>query len=277
MNLGLEQILRDEYIYFLQIVEEGSLSRASEKLEIGQPSLSKALAKLEKKIGEKLFFRSRSGLKLTPSGEVLRVQLESLTSRLHHSKNETENVRGSYNIGVHPVVAHFLTPKYLPKLLVEYPKLKIFTHLMESRKALDLVCKGELDFAFVVNPKPLPDLIIHKIVSEKSYIYSQIKNPPVLYYNSEMIQVLSSVAEIKSLQKFKRIESIDSYELIGKLILEKGGAGLLPENLANTFKLKKHYAKSFLNVDICLVYRYELSSNLNAKTLIQEMKKMLKF
>ena len=51
------------------IAEEGSMARASQKLFITQPALSKALTKVEEELGETLFTRRPSGLELTYAGE----------------------------------------------------------------------------------------------------------------------------------------------------------------------------------------------------------------
>ena len=43
--------------YFITIAEEGSISKAAEKLMITQPSLSRQLKDLEQELGEPLFIR----------------------------------------------------------------------------------------------------------------------------------------------------------------------------------------------------------------------------
>ncbi len=43
--------------YFITIAEEGSISKAAEKLMITQPTLSRQLKDLEQELGEPLFIR----------------------------------------------------------------------------------------------------------------------------------------------------------------------------------------------------------------------------
>lgn len=61
-----------EITYFLAIVENKSLLRASEELYVSQSALSQFLTKLEKRIGTPLFLREKDSkrLKLTEAGEV---------------------------------------------------------------------------------------------------------------------------------------------------------------------------------------------------------------
>ena len=65
MNLNIREI---EYI--LTIMEEGSITKASQKLFIAQPSLSQVLKRVENELGVTLFTRVKNRLKLTPEGEV---------------------------------------------------------------------------------------------------------------------------------------------------------------------------------------------------------------
>lgn len=54
--------------YFLAVVEEGSFTKAAEKLLIAQPPLSRQIKDLEEEIGTPLFLRKARGLQLTEAG-----------------------------------------------------------------------------------------------------------------------------------------------------------------------------------------------------------------
>lgn len=56
---------------FLAVCESGSLSAASKRLQITQPTVSRRLAELESALGEPLFVRSAQGIALTSFGERL--------------------------------------------------------------------------------------------------------------------------------------------------------------------------------------------------------------
>ena len=62
--------------YFIAIAEGGSLSAASQKLRVAQPSLSQHIIKIEQELGVAILNRSPRGVTLTPSGEIL----------LHHAR-----------------------------------------------------------------------------------------------------------------------------------------------------------------------------------------------
>jgi LysR family nitrogen assimilation transcriptional regulator len=57
--------------YFIAIAEEGSLSAASARLRVAQPSLSQHVIKVEQELGVTLIERSPRGIVLTESGQTL--------------------------------------------------------------------------------------------------------------------------------------------------------------------------------------------------------------
>src|ERR1700751_622576 len=57
--------------YFLAVVDEGSVTRAAQRLHVAQPSLSQAIRAFESELGVQLFDRVGRGLRLTAGGEAL--------------------------------------------------------------------------------------------------------------------------------------------------------------------------------------------------------------
>ena len=72
-HYGLAMDLR-HLRYFLAVAEELSFSKASRRLHIAQPALSRAVKELETALGVRLLERTRHSVALTPAGAVLPLQ-----------------------------------------------------------------------------------------------------------------------------------------------------------------------------------------------------------
>jgi DNA-binding transcriptional LysR family regulator len=60
---------RDQLRYFVTVIEEGQITRASRRLQIAQPALSQSMSRLEAQLGVQLLCRHARGVSPTPAGE----------------------------------------------------------------------------------------------------------------------------------------------------------------------------------------------------------------
>jgi DNA-binding transcriptional LysR family regulator len=77
--------------YFATVAEEGTITRAAERLFVAQPSLTKQIKQLESKLGVQLFVRSRAGMTLTGPGRALAARVPALLDALHEAVRETKD------------------------------------------------------------------------------------------------------------------------------------------------------------------------------------------
>ena len=90
--------------YFLEVVRQGSFTKAAQVLYTSQPSLSRQIARMEDEFGAELFCRSRTGAVLSPIGKKyydLFVEMEKCLAELSmEAKRESLQLEKSVHIGV---------------------------------------------------------------------------------------------------------------------------------------------------------------------------------
>ncbi len=70
--------------YFLESVRQGNITKASQILNVTQPTMSRQLKELEEELGEKLYQRSNYTIVLTPAGELVRIRNQGSLAPLCH-------------------------------------------------------------------------------------------------------------------------------------------------------------------------------------------------
>ena len=142
--------------YFLTVVREESITKASEVLHITQPTLSRQLAQMEEEIGVKLFDRGTRKIRLTNEGILLRRRAEEILQLVDKTKKELveqeEQVEGRISIGCGEIASVQLLPKLIQNFHQKYPLVTfdIFTATADLVK--EQMDKGLLDLGLLLEP-----------------------------------------------------------------------------------------------------------------------------
>ena len=80
--------------YFLAVVDEGSVTRAADRLRVAQPSLSQALRTFERELGVQLFHRVGRGLRLSAAGEALVGPARQIVRAIDDARNVITGIVG---------------------------------------------------------------------------------------------------------------------------------------------------------------------------------------
>lgn len=133
---------------FLETARLRSLAKASEKLKISHPALSKQINSLESYYGVKLFHRSHTGVTLTEYGKMFYDRIMPVHADLEAIKKDFEIVAGShrFKIGTLPSMAY----RYLPRIVLalESSGIRIDIVIRETSNELEeLLNQGELHAA----------------------------------------------------------------------------------------------------------------------------------
>ncbi|MGX8702428.1 LysR family transcriptional regulator [Caproiciproducens sp.] len=164
--VSLEQIR-----YFLEIVRCGSLNKASERLYISQPSLSKRLRQLEKGLGCELLNRNYDGVKPTAQGKLL---YERMSGVMDQFDRTVDLVRRSGEVpqlrigGLENLVTYFL-PRYMEKLKAGGQNQVTVDTCLSNGELLDGVKNGKFDMALLSNAEPQRSVAVIPLMTEPLY------------------------------------------------------------------------------------------------------------
>ena len=105
--------------YFVAVAETGGFSRAAERCNVAQPSLSQQIKKLEQELGQQLFDRLGRTVALTEAGQVLLPRARSILAEVEHIERrlsrEIDEGYGQLAVGFIPTIAPFLLPNVIKR------------------------------------------------------------------------------------------------------------------------------------------------------------------
>ncbi len=142
--------------YTVAVARTGNFSRAAEQCRVAQPSLSQQIQKLENELGERLFDRLKSGVKLTQAGEIFLQRAARILEEVDTATREMHDahslVRGSLNIGVLPTIAPYFLPPIIARFSAEFPGVEVVVHEDTTARLLKLAASCEIDLAVLSLP-----------------------------------------------------------------------------------------------------------------------------
>ena len=135
-----------ELLYVKTIAEEKSISKASRKLYISQPSLSQAIQRIEESLGTILFKRTNTGLLLTLAGEKYYKMANQILKIYDDFRLEVNDINemktGKINIGITMHLSVYVLPIILPKFKEVCPFIDIFVFENNSTELEKLLLSG---------------------------------------------------------------------------------------------------------------------------------------
>lgn len=154
----------------IHVAELGSLSKASDRLHIAQPALSRQIQKLEQELGIYLFDRHGRGMDITDIGQEVVAHasriLEEMDSIRRAATENRSSFRGTVVLGATPTVAEIVTVPLITQLRESHPHLGIRVSSAFSGHLLDWLQRGELDLAVTYDPQPVHTLKIQPVMME---------------------------------------------------------------------------------------------------------------
>ncbi|HEY2510010.1 MAG TPA: LysR family transcriptional regulator [Polyangiaceae bacterium] len=111
------------------VIETGSFGRAGERIGLTQSGVSRAVARLEERVGVRLFDRNSRAVVLTDEGkrfhEGIAPLLERLGDAIDQASHSAERVRGRLRVNADTFFARYVLAPRLDAFLARYPELEL--------------------------------------------------------------------------------------------------------------------------------------------------------
>lgn len=166
---------------FLAVVEEGSVSKAAERLHCVQSNVTARIRKLETDLGIELFHRTRKGMGLSSAGNLLLPYARSVAQLLHEARAALEPSsapRGPLRLGAMDTAAVV----HLPALLARYHREHADVDLQLSTGASGEMVERVLDYsvegAFVGGQIEHPDIVAEEVLCEELVVVASSAELP---------------------------------------------------------------------------------------------------
>jgi LysR family hydrogen peroxide-inducible transcriptional activator len=159
-----------ELKYIVAVARERHFGKAAEACYVSQPTLSVAIKKLEDELEVKLFERSAGEVTVTPLGEQIVQQAQSVLDQAASikeiAKRGKDPLSGPLNLGVIYTIGPYLLPDLVRQNIARTPQMPLVLQENFTAKLLELLRSGDLDSAIMAEPFPDTGLAIAPLYDE---------------------------------------------------------------------------------------------------------------
>ncbi|WP_025885778.1 LysR family transcriptional regulator [Asaia prunellae] len=161
------QITFRELTHFLTVICQGGFIKASEALNISQPSISQSIQALEAKLGTTLIIRSKKAVMLTEKGEILRRYAErTLREELalrEMLSAEKKTLEGPLRVTVPPAISSICFPAIIESFCSQYPAVMLEIDECPSDRLIPRLRGGQTEIAALILPISERDLQLYPL------------------------------------------------------------------------------------------------------------------
>jgi len=159
-----------ELKYIVAVAREKHFGRAADACYVSQPTLSVAVKKLEEELDVKLFERSAGEVSVTPLGEEIVRQaqsvLEQAASIKEIAKRGKDPLAGALTLGVIYTIGPYLLPDLVRQSIKRTPQMPLMLQENFTVKLLEMLRTGEIDCAILAEPFPDTGLAMAPLYDE---------------------------------------------------------------------------------------------------------------
>lgn len=218
------------YRIFVEVAKEENITKASAKLNISQPAITKQIKNLENQLSIKLFERKSKGLSLTVEGKKLFESLKNPIEELNKIDEQTSKEK-NINIGTHNHMGSCIFGDVINEYCLKYPNVN-----------LNLICEENSEMIRKLKSKEL-DIVFSKKYSE-DILDSEIKYVKLGYLHEVFIASKDSIFANKEIS----LEDLENQIIYVPRIYAQIVARLKELTIGKNLKLKNSSYKTILEL-----------------------------
>ncbi|MFV2028778.1 LysR family transcriptional regulator [Neisseria sp. S1] len=238
---------------FTAVAHLGNLTQAAERLHLSQPAVSAQIKALEKQLDVPLFYRNTNGMSLTPAGEVLLPEAESLLQHHHKLDRFSKTLSTQYVEHAELGLIHPADPVKITRLTTEIlqndPDIQLHIQYGMSGEIEQRVLDKNLHGGFFLGPVNHRSLrsvflenIHYSLICAADQAQDIQKNLPKSLDQYAWIEMSATSGSRKNLQQFWRKHKItpkrqiicDFPQTIIDLVCEGLGVAMVPSHKAES-------------------------------------------
>src|SRR3984885_4335969 len=136
MHMAFDGRLLSGVTVLIAVVEAGTIARAAEALGLSPSGVSRALSRLEQRVGVRLLARTTRSLSLTDEGrrfyEQVGPHLAGIEEAAIEAAGSASKVRGRLRVNIDPFFSRIVLSRHLAAFLARYPDLSVYVFLRDS-------------------------------------------------------------------------------------------------------------------------------------------------
>ena len=243
-----------ELKYIVAVAREKHFGRAADACYVSQPTLSVAIKKLEEELDVKIFERSAGEVAVTPLGEQIVRQAQSVLEQAAEikeiAKRGKDPLSGMLTLGVIYTIGPYLLPELVRNSIQRTPQMPLMLQENFTTKLLEMLRTGEIDCAIVAEPFPDTGLATaplydepfmaavpstHPLAKQDSVTTTELKNETMLLlgaghcFRDHVLEVCPEFARYASnAEGIRRTFEGSSLETIKHMVAAGMGVTLVP-------------------------------------------------
>ena len=168
---------------FKVVAEHLSFTKASERLFISQPAVSKTIKNLEEAYKSNFFIRKRNSIELTEDGKAFLIYVDRILSIYDEMEQQflilKDTLPENIHFGVSTTAANYIIPKILAKFSMQYPQVHFEITSGNSEEIESLILNEHLNFGITEGKNTNKQLHFKKFIKDEIVLVTNVQNTSI--------------------------------------------------------------------------------------------------